>query len=143
MRFLLKYGLFENNGNEYYYQISNEEYRDFRSDDLNKTFDEDEILKIKKLFPENIYVGLAKRYASDYTNIYAELKDRAKLNILKADDEWYYLYYYHRFREDDITSEYDNFFGGNFREDYFKCDQFEGLKSFIEDMLNSKINFKN
>lgn len=161
MKHILKYNLFESNDNKYYYKITIVDYCGDGSGYVNKSmaerindcsFSKNEVNAIESSIPPKYDCKLLKgkvcvsQHSSlpdsfdlnQITSININFPDREFLTFNKAGDgdEWYYIMYYYRFREDD-----DHF--GNYEESYFKCDQLEGLKVFLNDFFNDKTNFKN
>lgn len=156
MEYLLKYSLFENNINKYYFTITEDEFCYVGQNMDLCSFDEKEIAVIEPLIPNDrvidkktlgiknldFYVGGRKsRIPSNFKfdgYIKIDINFRGNrsndfLSISKSNDEWYYIFYYFKF----ITNT------SNYKEVFFKCDQLDGLEIFLKDFFSNKIDFKN
>jgi hypothetical protein len=118
MKHIKQWSIFEGfNTDDYYQEIDYEEWYDQRlnrlniSDNLNN--------RIKNLFDSR---SDYQKQDSKGSVIYVDKKDKkdkkgtlCEIKISLNDDDWYYVYIYNEVRE------------------YYKCDQFDGLKKLLKD----------
>ena len=123
--------------NEYFTEVSSEEYYNFFEDENNdrNTLDlsQNDLSKIKTIFSEN-QVDISKRETDGgdiFLDITSKLDKFVYIFIKVLDDEWYGVYFCdaglsHRF-DGDITDStaYNEWYESH--ERYFKCDQWDGL----------------
>jgi len=137
MKYLKLFESFQEN--EYFTEVSSEEYYNFFEDENNdrNTLDlsQNDLSKIKTIFSEN-QVDISKkktepRYRGGRSHIFLDITsklDKFTIFIKVLDDEWYGVYFCDAGRFDgDITDStaYNEWYESH--ERYFKCDQWDGL----------------